>query len=115
VQVSQQKLLSGEWSPCVAKSHLKENGIKEDYRNLIVRRGSNCRTQILAKEKGISDGARCSDVEIWQKLEKEKELNPTKYSMAPVPRLWRLILPLYMLNDVEGLKLQMANVQRQNI
>jgi hypothetical protein len=35
VKVTQQKLLSGEWSPTVAKSHLKENGIKEDYRDLI--------------------------------------------------------------------------------
>jgi hypothetical protein len=56
-----------------AKSHLKENGIKEDYQNLMVRRGSNCCTLISAKEKGISDGARSSDVEIRQKLEKENE------------------------------------------
>jgi hypothetical protein len=41
---TQQKLLSGEWSPTVANSHLKENDINKGYRNLIVQEGGNRHT-----------------------------------------------------------------------
>jgi hypothetical protein len=65
---TQQKLLSGEWSPTVAKSHLKENGINKGYRNLIVQQGGNCRTFDLTKEKAKCGGAQVVELAAWQKI-----------------------------------------------
>jgi hypothetical protein len=97
--VTQQKLLSGEWSPTVAKSHLKENGINKGYRNLIVRRGGNCRTFDLMKEKAERGGAGVVELAMWQKIQKEKEAFPTKYSMPKTPSLWNRDLPLCLFVD----------------
>jgi hypothetical protein len=96
--VTQQKLLSGEWSPTVAKSHLKENGINEGYRNLIVRQGGNRRTFDLMKEKAERGGAGVVELAAWQKIQKEKELFPTKYFMPKTPSLWNrdLLLRLFV-------------------
>jgi hypothetical protein len=97
--VTQQKLLSGEWSPTVAKSHLKENGINEGYRNLIVQRGGNRRTFDLMKEKAECCGAGVVELATWQKIQKEKELFPTKYFMPKTPSLWNRDLPLCLFVD----------------
>jgi hypothetical protein len=97
--VTQQKLLSGEWSPTVDKSHLKENGINKGYRNLIVRQGGN-HTFDLMKEKAERGGAQVVELAAWQKIQKEKELFPTKYSMPKTPSLWtRELLPLCLFVD----------------
>jgi hypothetical protein len=97
--VTQQKLLSGEWSPTVAKSHLKENGINKGYRNQIVRQGGNRRTFDLMKEKAECGGAGVVELAAWQKIQKEKELFPTKYSMPKTPSLWNRDLPLRLFVD----------------
>jgi hypothetical protein len=97
--VTQQKLLSGEWSPTVAKSHLKENGINEGCRNLIVRQGGNRRTFDLMKEKAERGGAGVVELAGWPKIQKEKELCPTKYSMPKTPSLWNRDLPLHLFVD----------------
>jgi hypothetical protein len=40
------------------------------------------------KEKAKRGGARVVELAAWQKLQKEKELFPTKYSMPKTPSLW---------------------------
>jgi hypothetical protein len=81
------------------KSHLKESGINEGYRNLIVRQGGNCRTFDLMKEKAKRGGAGVVELAAWQKIQKEKELFPTKYSMPKTPSLWNRDLPLRLFVD----------------
>jgi hypothetical protein len=74
--VTQQKLLSGEWSPTVAKSHLKENGINEGYRNLIVRQGGNRCTFDLMKEEAKCGGAGVVELAVWQKFNRKMNCSP---------------------------------------
>jgi hypothetical protein len=74
--VTQQKLLSGELSPTVAKSHFKENGINKGYRNLIVRQGGNRCTFDLMKEKAKPGGAGVGRIGCMAKNSKGKRIVP---------------------------------------
>jgi hypothetical protein len=78
VTTAHQKLAVGEWSPSVAKTFLKENGIKEDYRNFIIRRGGNCGTLVLAREKAGRDRSTDEDRARLEKIEADRNRCPLK-------------------------------------
>jgi hypothetical protein len=53
----------------------------------------------LKKEKAKRGGAQVVELAAWQKIQKKKDLFPTKYSMPKTPSLWNRDIPLRLFVD----------------
>lgn len=93
VSLAHDNVVSGTWIPKESLCFLKENGINEEYRTLIVKRAKRSRQYLLAFERQAEEPLQ------YQNLQRLRQKYPNRYCRAPIPSVWQRDLPLNLFVD----------------